>query len=267
MKKFKLSLSVLALGLLLSCQNESVDSTIDQENVLSESAKLTLEHLKKKGYSSDDLKPDFRLGGFISDDVVFPFDLYQNLSKSKLLEQSKNQLYRLGVELGQSNSATYYIGSDFPEVYVEAMRWASLYWSISSPNIDIQRTSNRDEADIICGVYNDPNSSSQARAAYPNGSGNVGSYLRINTGVSASSSLRSRTVLMMHELGHNLGYLHANRSEGNNIPNTETPEFHQNNRCGSIMRSSVSSCNWQLDGVKNWSEYDRIAIEAVYKYE
>jgi hypothetical protein len=270
MKKLKVCLAILISGLMLSCQNESVDinETESTQEELSKSALSTLKYLKEKGYVEKELKPDFKLNGFIYGDMVFPFEIHDNLQKNRVNGQSKNNGGFNAVKWGQSNSVLYFIDSSFPAGYINELDWARYYWSISSPNIDIRRTFDRSQADIICGGYFDPNDGAFARAGLPTRDGNVGKFLNVNTRFNpAASTARQRLTLMMHELGHNLDFEHSDQNVGFNIPNTETAAFHAANTCGSIMRSSIFECGWDFNNVKNWSQWDRTAIIAFYRFE
>jgi hypothetical protein len=271
MKKLKVCLAILISGLMLSCQNESVDinETESTQKELSKSALSTLKFLKEKGYVEKELKPNFEMNGFVHGDMVFPFEMYDNLQKNKVNQQSKNQYSGFRVVYGETNNMSYFIDSSFPSYYVAALDWAKYYWSISSPNIEIRRTFNRSEADIICSSYFDANDGAFARAAFPPGDGRVGNFLRINNRFGEfANTQRDKLVLMMHELGHNLGYEHSDQNVGVfTIPNTQTPAFHQSNACGSIMRSLISICAWDYNNVKNWSESDRNAIEWGFRFQ
>jgi hypothetical protein len=271
MKKLNVFLAVIISGLMLSCQNESVEVDIQESTSkeLSKSALSTLKFLKEKGYDGNKLKPSFELNGFIYDDYVFPFDYYENFLEISSQAQGKNQYSGRPVSYEESNNMSYYVESNFPEYYVNALEWARYYWSISSPNIEIRRTFNRNEADIICSSYLDRNDGAYARASLPLKGRKVGNFLRVNNRfVKADSSSRFKLALMIHELGHTLGYEHSDQNVGvYTIPNTEDPTFHTNNGCGSVMRSGIFVCNWDYNNVKSWSQSDINAIEWGFRYE
>ena len=74
-----------------------------------------------------------------------------------------------------------------------------------------------------------------------------------------------KMALLMHELGHNLGFLHSDQTAGYNIPGTADAAWHSRNTCGSIMRSSVFTCGWRTSGRSAWSTSDWRAVGWDYK--
>ncbi len=269
MKNINFFVAIIIATFVISCQDENLNKEdLQNEQTLSKNAQETLNYLVGRGYKKDELKPNFKLKSFIHGDMEFSFDMAENLKNSESNSQAKNQWAAgVSVRYAESNNVTYFIESNFPSYYIGALDWASYYWRISSPNIDIRRTFNRSEADIICSAYFDRNDVAYARAQLPQGSGRVGSFLRVNTNFSNESNPRAALVLMMHELGHNLGFEHADKNIGNRIPNTETPDFHFRNGCGSIMRSGVFTCSWDYNNVKNWSQSDINALAWAYRYQ
>ncbi len=271
--KFKLSIFLTTILLCASCQNED----LDQDNVnqveysLSKEARATLTYLIEQGYSEESLKPDFSNETFIyGDDIAFSFNYKGNLDKNQPKEGSvegKNQWYRVGNGVYYSNSRdiTYYIERNFPRRFEYEFSWAAYHWSRISPNINIRRTYTRSQADILVGTWYQTNTAAWARAALPDGRGNVGSWLNINTAKDhEGSSSESTMALLIHELGHNLGYLHSDQTEGELIPGTRGASYHQANNCGSVMKSSVYVCNWRLSTNAGWSSDDRNAIKWAY---
>jgi hypothetical protein len=269
MKRLHVIFAILILGLLLSCQNEGINMSLLEttHQKLSKSALSTLQYLKNKGYVANDLKPDFQMNGFVHGDMVFPFNLVDNLKHASTKNQTKNSQNGMQVLHRETKNISYYVESNFPEHYIKALDWARYYWSISSPNIEIRRTYKRSEADIICSSYFDSNDDAYAKASFPIGNGKVGNFLRINTRFdNASSTAKQKLVLMMHELGHNLGYDHSDQTFGFILPKTQSPIFHINNVCGSIMRSQIFECTWDFNNVKSWSVWDINAISQWFGY-
>ena len=155
--------------------------------------------------------------------------------------------------------------SNFPQNYRTPFGWAAWHWTAISTNIDIRRTYTRSQADIVLSTFNEPNSGAFARAGGPSGNGNVGTYVNINIAKNhASTSSAEKMVLMIHELGHTLGFHHSDSNLGRNIPQTNNATYHANNNCGSIMRSSVYRCGWTLSTNAQWTDDDRTAIDWAY---
>ncbi len=271
--KFKLILFLTTVLLCYGCQNEDLDQEglIQEGQTLTKEAKATLEFLKEQGYSTNDLTPNFDSKTFIyGGDIAFPFELKGNLDKSQLKKvgtDEKNQWYRVGNGVYYSNSRdiTYYIERNFPRQFEYEFSWAAYHWSRASPNINIRRTYTRSQADILVGTWYSTSDRAWARAALPSGRGNVGSWLNINTAKDhEGSSSESTMALLIHELGHNLGYLHSDQTEGDFIPGTRGPGYHAANNCGSVMKSSVYVCNWRISSTPGWSSDDRRAIDWAY---
>ncbi|WP_299438417.1 hypothetical protein [uncultured Aquimarina sp.] len=268
--KFKLILVLVTVLLSFSCQNEDLnqEDLYQEEQALSKEAKSTLDFLVEQGYSSENLTPDFEQKSFIyGDDMAFPFELKGNLDKNRPTD-AKNQWYRIGNGVYYSNSRdiTYYIERNFPRQFEYEFSWAAYHWSRISPNINIRRTYTRSQADILVGAWYQTNTNAWARAALPDGRGNVGSWLNINTAKDhEGSSGESTMALLIHELGHNLGYLHSDQTEGELIPGTRGASYHRANNCGSVMKSSVYVCNWRLSSTPGWSSDDRRAINWGYR--
>lgn len=263
----KQSLIILfaALFLCYSCQQEeSIEGFSNNEE-------KTLNYLLEQGFDKSEIKPDFTTKTFVVGDMNVPFNLAQNLEKNRESSNSKGLKNRYGFNVTNydfTRSVFYYIESNFLEQYIFPLDWATYYWTISSPNISIRRTFDRSQADIICSSYFDSSDAAFARAALPNGQGNVGTFLRINTAQPHQNfGFDANMVLMIHEIGHNLGYQHSDQSLGFQIPNTGSIEFHQNNDCGSIMKSLPFNCGWTNDNVKRWSVSDRTAIEWGYRFQ
>ncbi|MDY8137932.1 hypothetical protein [Aquimarina sp. 2201CG5-10] len=270
--KFKLSLFLVTTLLYVSCQNEDLQESVDPvEQTLTKKAEATLDFLIEQGYSVHDLKPDFESETFIfGDDIAFPFELKGNLDKNKPNEETtdqRNQWYYVGNGVYYSNSRNinYYIERNFPRSLEYEFSWAAYHWSRVSPNINIRRTYTRSSADILVGAWYSTSDRAWARAALPSGNGNVGSWLNVNTAKDhEGSSSESTMALLIHELGHNLGYLHSDQTEGGRIPGTNGPGYHAANNCGSVMKSSVYVCNWRISSNPGWSYDDRTAINWAY---
>ncbi len=252
----------LAILLCMSCQSENLYEEPENEvkMTLPEDAMATLNFLKDQGYLEEDLEPDLAREAFIyAEDMAIPFGLKPNLDKNVPDDAQKNQWYLslYGVFYVNSRNITYYIDYDFPSEYILEFAWAAYHWSKVSPNININRTYSRYSADIVLGAYYNENTGAYATAALPSGNGNVGSWMQINVAKDHEAlSAESRMTLMIHELGHNLSFLHSNQVEGIRIPGTSDAAFHQAYTCGSIMRSSVYVCGWQLSPWSQWSSDD-----------
>ncbi|PKV51867.1 hypothetical protein ATE84_3967 [Aquimarina sp. MAR_2010_214] len=268
--KFKLSIFLTTILLCASCQNDGLDQEDlnQEEQSLSKEATATLDYLIEKGYSKEDLIPNFKDEAFIHDDYVIPFALKGNMDKNpskKGSVQEKNQWNYVGNGVYYSNSrnVSYYVERNYPRDLEYVLSWAAYHWSRSSANINIRRTYTRSSADILVGSWYNSNEVAWARALLPDGRGNVGAWMRVNTAKSHPGD-ESTMALLIHELGHNLGYLHSDQNDGGQIPGTNGPSYHQRNNCGSVMKSSVYTCNWRFSSTPGWSRDDRTAITWAY---
>jgi hypothetical protein len=267
MKILKINIALITLATIISCQKEEVEVispiTIEVQNEIPpKEAQGTFEYLKTLGYNDNEIKACNKEAGFLVNDMIFPYELYDNLKNNSLL--NRNQWHGSNVTHANSNSVTYYIDSTFPQDYKNELRWSFYYWNKTSPNINCSETTVRANADIICaGAF--LNGLSNAVASLPNGNGNVGRKITSNKSNPMNDG-GSRLVVYMHEIGHVLGYNHSDQNGGIKIPNTGDATYHANNACGSLMRSGVSQCSWAFDGVVRWSQYDQTAINTYYTY-
>ncbi len=266
MLKNKLNyLLITLMAISISCQNESVN---EEQPELPANAQATLNYLTKTmGYDESDFVVNLESEEFLQGDMGISFDLVKNLEESGLASESsgKNQWLNMAVTYNNTKSIYYYMESNFPQNYKTPFSWAAWHWTVKSSNISIRRTYTKSQADIVLSTFDDSNTGAYARAGGPTGNGNVGTYLNINVDKDhVSLSNADRMVLMIHELGHNLGFHHSDVTAGTHIPGTNNAAYHQNNNCGSIMKSSVYTCGWTLSATPQWTKDDTAAIEWAY---
>ncbi|WP_106792812.1 hypothetical protein [Aquimarina sp. Aq78] len=268
--KFKLSIFLTTILLCVSCQNDGLDQEDlnQEERPLSKEATATLDYLIERGFSKEDLIPNFKDEAFMQGDMMIPFALKSNRDANppkKGSIQEKNRWFFGGVGVYYSNSRDirYYVENNYPRNLEYALSWAAWHWSVSSRNINISRTYNRSSADILVGSWYNSNEGAWARALLPDGRGNVGSWMRVNTAKPHPGD-ESTMALLIHELGHNIGYHHSDQTYGGHIPGTNGVAYHQSNNCGSVMKSSIYTCNWRFSSTPGWSRDDRTAITWAY---
>ncbi len=266
MLKHKLKfLLIFILIVSVSCQKENVDEEIQE---LPANALSTLKYLTENlGYDESDFEVNLDSQEFINGDFGISFKLSDNINKSGTANgiQAKNQWIGQPVYYSNSKSIYYYMESDFPQNYRTPFAWAAWHWTAVSTNISIRRTYTKSQADVVLSTFDDSTTGAYARAGGPTGDGNVGTYLNINIAKNhTSSSSADKMVLMLHELGHTLGFHHSDVTTGNHIVGTNNATYHTNNNCGSIMRSSVYTCGWTLSATAQWTVDDGKAIDWAY---
>ncbi len=269
MKNLKFLLTTLSVGAILSCSNEQTTSIEKQE--LSKDALETKEMILKRGYKESEIEVDFKHQYFYVEDIGFSFDWAKNL---KILNKNaKNYRSATTVSSEFSNNITYYVDPSVPENFKNPIGWATYYWSRSSESIEFRQVFSSREADLVfVGSTNDnPASDSQARGEFPRANGNVGGRIQIYTNRTQPPTNDRRISLMLHEIGHNLGLEHSNTKRNSNAEYlgsiTGTSKFHQENECGSIMRTPVFNCGWNSDSKANWSDADKASIDILYGYD
>lgn len=258
--------------LLFSCEKNDLETNTNttKNKLLSEAAKKTLNHLIEVGYDEKEIIANDEFEGFTVSDVVFPYNMsdYFDKNNENATSQGKNRWIGVRVDHIKSRDIKYYIDEKmFPADHIGQLSWAFRHWNLSSKNIHASITKVKSEADIICTGYKGPRDGVRMTASSPDGSGNVGKRIRVNLNnlIPATNKL-SRMVIFMHEIGHTLGYLHADQKKGIKIPGTNGATWHTENRCGSIMRSNVDTCDWTFTDTKNWSDDDITSIDAYYGY-
>jgi hypothetical protein len=144
----------------------------------------------------------------------------------------------------------YFLEASTPAEWRPHITQAIAEWNaVGSSKIRLSETTNSSIANIrVNSMFEDANW--VARAELPYADGTPGHVLTINTkfnGMSASEKLFA----MVHEMGHNIGFLHTNQTDGAIIPGT--PETDPN----SVMNSFVLPWN-------GFTNYDRIALRQLY---
>ncbi len=273
--KFTFS-SFLVVSLLcfisISCQKED-DAFTEQE--LPPGAQKTFEYLTEvEGYNPDFLEVDFSTESFIfNNDIAISFDTKANIDKYtpniEKEDSEKNQwIGSSGVSYENSRRITYYYENNFPDEYKNAFSWAAYHWSRVSPNINFNRTTNRNTAHVLVSSYYDSGDSAWARAQLPRRDGYTGTWVALNraTALPTNPSETTKMTLMIHELGHTLGFHHSDQNLGIPIPGTRDYRYHQRENCGSIMKSSVYNCNWVSGSSRAaWTSDDWTSIHWAYR--
>ncbi|MDC1162468.1 M57 family metalloprotease [Tenacibaculum sp.] len=270
--KIKVGYLLVAGLMLASCQSEETNSTDRQ---LSVEAQKTFDYLTQvEGYSPDLLEADYDTKSFLYDgDAAITFNLksnidqYENVNKKIEGTSKKNQwIGNSGVLYVNSRNITYYYEGSFPNEYKNALGWAAYHWSRANTNINFRRVTRRSDAHLFLSSYSDRGDRAWARAQLPRRDGKTGTWLSINRANAFNTSNNTtRMTLMIHELGHTLGFEHSDQTRGVRIPGTQGANYHARENCGSVMKSSVYNCNWKSGSTRaGWTRDDWTSIHWAY---
>ncbi|REH56431.1 hypothetical protein C7448_101470 [Tenacibaculum gallaicum] len=138
------------------------------------------------------------------------------------MDQSSVKLHSRGVSDGLASPESavrikYFIDSEMPVEWIEAIHKAALVWSNTTRSINMSPTSLKSNANFNFNfIEESPRySSSPAGAEFPNENGDVGTKVDINSGYipQLEQSVpvltpKLREYILIHELGHVLGYTH-----------------------------------------------------------
>ncbi|CAL2092022.1 conserved protein of unknown function [Tenacibaculum sp. 190524A02b] len=259
---------LVATLIVCSCQKNETETS----EQLTAEAQKTFNYLTKvENYSPDLLKVDYKTKSFIYDnDAALAFGIEKNVPpkiKGNDSAQRNQWMGNSGVLYVNSRNITYYLENNFPNQYSNAFAWAAYHWSRVSPNINFRRTNNRNTARVLVSSYYNASDRAWARAQLPRRDGYTGTWVSINTANALNTTNETtKMTLMIHELGHILGFEHSDQTRGNLIPGTYGPSYHASNNCGSIMKSSVYNCNWRSGSTATgWTRDDRTSIRWAYK--
>ncbi len=246
---------LLGLSLILtvnSCKKFNEDTTNHSETSMADEKEIKeLTKFLSKEMNLDISKFEFdeQANWFVIDgDMVIP--LSDARYRFKHQDQSKQRLGMYTVSNTIAPNITIYIQSNVPAVWVTAINSAIANWNAVDCRVKFQTTTNASTAKISVTSYY----SSGVDAAYalmPDGSGNPGSILGVNTYYNTSYSASAKLFAVAHELGHTVGFEHTDETDGTLISQTPVSDPK------SVMKHNVS-------GWEGFSPYDIIAFGVVY---
>lgn len=242
MKKINLFIGILAsIFLLFACQDESL-MTISEQQLDVESM---IDVLQKSGIMQDRI--EVKEGYFLVDG-----DIKINFSDISEIEEALNK-EQFGTLKAYQYPNPYYAYMSavrdikiFMTSSVTSNGWATavndaiVEWNGISPLCAVNMTtvSTSSSADIIIDTYFE--SSSVVAQAMPCINGSIGATIDINTNYNfLSESVKLNTIV--HELGHNIGFAHANGSSNFSIPTLITGTS-PNDDPNAVMHSFIH--NW-----------------------
>lgn len=143
----------------------------------------------------------------------------------------------------------YAIPSNIPSSWRTAIQQAIGQWN-SVGGTKLRMSEVTSGANITVTISYDAVNNWVARASMPLSNGAPGPTLEINS-YHNNMEAGQKLFAMVHEMGHNIGLLHTNQTEGALIPGTPTTD------ANSVMNSFVLPWN-------GFTEYDRIAVRTLY---
>ena len=261
------------LTVLFSCSKNESENVNTEEDALTskipEKFDNVLKSLNQAGWNTDNMLYDKNNDVVIYDDMAFYADTKFPEGESDTAEANRANWSGNWVSYSQTKDVKYYIDPVFaPKNSMEvAMDWASWYWSQASSNISIERTYNHGESDIL---VSGQSGSGTGYALFPSGDGNVGNRIVFSNADTASLSWNEKLALAVHEIGHTLGFSHANNPPivgGWAIGSCSgSSTYHGSSNCGSIMRSPHYTCGWAYDHGVHWTDADVHAIDWAYGF-
>ncbi len=145
----------------------------------------------------------------------------------------------------------YFVQASVPGEWNTALSQAIVQWNnLPGSRVSMSQVSSSNGADVIVDAQFDNVNNWVARAALPGSNGTPGGGLTVNTNFN-SMEAGMKLFAMVHEMGHIIGLLHTNQTDGVLIPNT--PETDAN----SVMNSFVLAWN-------GFTYYDQVATRVLY---
>lgn len=265
-------LCYLCLGMFIfhSCEEEAEQPDSHQDN------SLIIDYLSDLGLNIDELEVDEE-SITIDEDARMDRDFILSAAKGDLpQEETQENLDQAETRQRGVLSNEYYhsiniyytdvdyyiapsVASDLGNVWVRAIEDAANKWNaVSNCKIRLNKSSSSG-AEIYIGSDNDTRLPSDMRnlSSSTLGKGDFPHYNRVGKYISFNANTRGYTwgqalELAMHEIGHNLGLHHTNRSSGSHIGSTISHDGR------SVMNQSDPDLNINL------TANDKTAIRAFY---
>jgi hypothetical protein len=191
----------------------------------------------------------------MDDDVVISRVALEDYMAGKHLTQDKNgrveqRRWTYLVSDAYVFNIKYFLEASVPGEWRPSITQAINEWNnVGGAKVRFSEVGSLSQANIrINSMFEDANWVARAELPYPDGT--PGHVLTINTKFNGMST-GEKLFTMVHEMGHNIGFLHTNQTDGALIPGT--PETDPN----SVMNSFVLPWN-------GFTNYDRIALRQLY---
>ena len=200
----------------------------------------------------DDTKKEFTIDGDVIMSLKDASAHYAKAVANDAGGRTTQRRYDFIMNATVATSVTIYAGPTVPAAWQTAIDQAINNWNSTDCLVKLSRiTTGPFGARILFSSYTDASSSTIAFASFPNVAGDCGPTVDINLHHSTLSASQKQFAIT-HELGHCLGFMHTNQSNGVLIP--ETPNASDPN---SVMNATV--LNWG-----GFTYYDIISYGIVY---
>jgi hypothetical protein len=241
------------LTVIYSCDSDRENAGLVQDPALAGHIKFLSE---STGYSKDLIVFDKNNNRFIIDqDVVISKAAVEDYMAGKHLSRNESgrveqRRYTYLVSDAYVYNIKYFLETSVPNEWKPSITQAIAEWNaVGGAKVRLSEVTTASQANIrVNSMYDTQNW--VARAELPYSDGSPGHVLTINTRFNTMSS-GEKLFAMVHEMGHNIGFLHTNQTDGTLIPGT--PETDPN----SVMNSFVLPWN-------GFTNYDRVALRQLY---
>jgi hypothetical protein len=296
MKKANLLLKVLSFSALVTftaaCKKQDVviEKELSQNEIPAEFQKIIPIIEAEEGGKIDrsQLFYDASIQSIVYGDMAYPKGYQSFLNRHDGDAQIENNFHTRGVVAANfAKNIKVFIDASIPSRVTannisarNVIDWALYYWSNStqfgSIRFILQNTASGADIVVSAGTLSGV-AFGQAQLPVPipgfPGLATPGKTIKFDFSSNkvGSSGLSEKTffVLALHEIGHTLGFRHADQNVGILIPGTNDFNFHAANACGSIMRSAVDPCSWSNSNIRaglpgSWTGDDFTMIRAYY---
>ncbi|UII19131.1 M57 family metalloprotease [Fulvivirga ligni] len=257
--KFRLNLSVFAILAVMfsfySCNQEEEMAPNNKPEVLSEELDDHVVFLTSTGFEKEEIAFNNERQMFvIGEDVMISKTEVENYIKRDGLTKNGKEQQRRGTYIVSNAYVTnvkYYMDGTVPSSWRTAINDAVAAWNaVNGTKLYMSVVSNSGSANIRVSALADNGAGWVARATLPGSNGAPGSIMEINTYYN-SMGAGMKLFAMAHEMGHNIGLLHTNQTDGAIIPGTPTTD------ANSVMNSFVLEWN-------GFTYYDQVAVQVLY---
>jgi hypothetical protein len=248
----RLILFALILLFSYSCETDQAIQQAKEDQSLSAHIDFLTQ---TTGYSRDLIVYDEKNQRFIiDDDLIISRVAVEDYMAGKHLQHDggrpEQRRYTYLVSDAYVYNIKYFLESSVPTEWRPSITQAINEWNaVGGAKVRFSEVTTSSQANIrVNSMFEDANWVARAELPYPDGS--PGHVLTINTKFNGMSS-GEKLFTMVHEMGHNIGFLHTNQTDGTLIPGT--PESDPN----SVMNSFVLPWN-------GFTNYDRVALRQLY---